>query len=714
MFRKNSVILSAILVSAFIPYVNVFNAPFVFDDVVIYNFLNFRRFIEIRSITENTFALNFLFHGLWLPGFHFVNIAIHALNGVLIYLFMVQIYKTPFLKIREDSAKKYSFLIALLFLSHPIQIQSVTFLSQRYTSLVTFFILASLNTYLMWRLNYSSGNSKTKSFGVYAIAIIIAMCSVKVKELAVVLPLLITLCEFTFFSGKTKSRLIYVLPFYLILPLVVLNAFAVRSVTFAGQMQTQYVLSDNTVQAAIEYDVKSPLIAKTRIEYLFTQLRVIVTYLRMLVLPVNLTLVHYYPVSRGFFELKVIFSFLFLLAIFLTGCFMFSQGFKQNNIQKSLISFGIFWFFIGIFPQSGLINKYGWTIFEYRVYLASAGFFIASFFLLLHFFRNREAFIYLITAIIVFNTFFTFYQNRNWKSEVLLWRDNVKKEPLHPVARIQLGMAYAGAKLFKDALRELETAQQMEPEFPEIPYQIGNVFAQEGQFDKAIEQYDKSISINPYLPFSHFSKGKVLAAKNMWPESIKELKLSLKYGNYSFELYHLLAHALTMTGNITEAINEYKNTLKLYPQSAETHNALGHLYTQTGNYTLADTEIMTALKLNSKLYEGYNNLGVLYASTGKMTEAVNEFKRAIAIQGDYITGFKNLANAYLALNRFDDAADALNKALEISPQSPEILTTTGNMHLLAGNKTMAEEYYLKALQINPSYVEAQRNMELTK
>ncbi|MBF0518446.1 MAG: tetratricopeptide repeat protein [Nitrospirae bacterium] len=722
MFRKNSIILLAILASAFVPYLNVLNAPFVFDDTVISNFIKMRSFTEVRFITETTFTLNYLINGFWLPGYHLVNITLHALNGIFVYLLIVQTLKIQFSPV--SSAKKYALFISLLFLAHPLQIQAVTYISQRYTSLVTLFILCALNMYILWRRAVTVEDSsdalikytKKKSVGLYMSAIIIAMLSVKVKELAVVLPFLITLVEFTFFSGKVKSRILCVVPFFLILPAVFFNALGVSSISFDNQVQTQFVTAGNIQDVAIVYDVKSPLIANTRMEYILTEFRVIVTYLRMLVLPLNLTLVHYYPVSRSFFDLRVILSLLFLLAIFLFGVFMFSQGYKQKDIMKKLISFGIFWFFIGILPQSSLINKYGWTIFEYRVYMGSPGFFIAAFFLTLHVFRNKpmQIFNYLILTIIVLSTVSTLYLNRNWRSDVNLWEDNVKKEPLHPVPCIQLGIAYGNAKRFKEAHREFEKAAQMEPDFPEIPYHNGKVYVMEGQYDKALEQFNKSISINDSLSFTHLDKATVLAIKNKWPEVIEELRLTLQCGESSFALYDLLGRALTAIGNIREAIKTYEYALSQYSGSAEMHNTLGNLYTQTGNFALADSEILTALKLNPNLYEGYNNLGVLYANTGRLTDAVKEFQRALSIKKDYITGFTNLANAYMGLKMFDDAGSTLNVAIEMNPESFEILTTIGNMHLLKGNKAMAREFYLKALKINPSYTEALRNIELTK
>ena len=89
------------------------------------------------------------------------NLTIHLLNALLVYLLILLTFRTPFLK--GSSLKKSSNLIALfsalLFVSHPLQTEAVTYIYQRLASLVTFFYLFSIVFYIRWRLCLDDQNS---------------------------------------------------------------------------------------------------------------------------------------------------------------------------------------------------------------------------------------------------------------------------------------------------------------------------------------------------------------------------------------------------------------------------------------------------------------------------------------------------------------------------------------------------------------------------
>ena len=72
--------------------------------------------------------------------------------------------------------------------------------------------------------------------------------------------------------------------------------------------------------------------------YLLTQFRVMVTYIRLVFLPLNQNLDYDYPISKSIFELPVLISFLFLIIILFFAKRLFSK--------YRLVSFSIFWFFL--------------------------------------------------------------------------------------------------------------------------------------------------------------------------------------------------------------------------------------------------------------------------------------------------------------------------------------------------------------------------------
>ncbi len=164
---------------ALLAYSNTFQSPFQWDeeDFIVQNpivrdleyFANpskakgidpdYEIFLRTRYVGYLTFAVNYQIHGFDVLGYHIVNVIIHILNAVLVYLLVQLTFKTPFLK--ETTLRNHSGPIALfsalLFVSHPAQTEAVTYIFQRHASFVTLFYIGSLVCYILWR---SKGEAK--------------------------------------------------------------------------------------------------------------------------------------------------------------------------------------------------------------------------------------------------------------------------------------------------------------------------------------------------------------------------------------------------------------------------------------------------------------------------------------------------------------------------------------------------------------------------
>ncbi len=110
----------------------------------------YRTALRNRYVGYLTFALNYKLHGLDVTGYHIVNIAIHILNALLIYLLIILTFKTPFLamsKLKEQS-KYIALLTSLIFVSHPVQTEAVTYICHGLAELAAFLYLLSFNAYI--------------------------------------------------------------------------------------------------------------------------------------------------------------------------------------------------------------------------------------------------------------------------------------------------------------------------------------------------------------------------------------------------------------------------------------------------------------------------------------------------------------------------------------------------------------------------------------
>jgi hypothetical protein len=398
LLRKSSVHLLAIAVLGLIAYSNTLYSPFHFDDIGsivenpivkdlgFFSFseptreegLEFHNYLKRRYIGYLTFALNYRVHGMNVTGYHIANLAIHIANAFLVYFLIVFLFRTPFLEVSQLRmySRHIAVVTALLFVSHPVQTQAVTYIVQRLTSLATMFYMASLLAYVKARLTVQG----TRSYIIYTASLLFAVLAMKTKEIAFTLPLLITLFEFSFFApllpsrnnggAKGMRRALFIIPFLLTIPAMLLTV-----------IEPDKPLGESFVDIGEVKGVEDI----SRHDYMVTELRVVVTYLRLLMLPIGQNLDYDYPVLHSFFDPQVLLSFIFLLIVIGFGVYLhFRSSFTDHALR--VVAFGIFWFFLALSIESSIIPLH--PIYEHRAYLPSVGVF--SSFATLAFFSARK------------------------------------------------------------------------------------------------------------------------------------------------------------------------------------------------------------------------------------------------------------------------------------------------------------------------------------
>jgi len=364
-------LLSIIILGAIV-YSNTLNATWHFDDsvVVTENWSlrdlrgNFNTiFSANRSVGFFTFALNYYFNKLNVTGYHVVNILIHIVNALLVYSLVMLTLKTPaMVKSRLASQARFLALASgLIFVSHPIQTQAVTYIAQRFASLATLFYLLSVVFFAKARLSIGRGKAFLSPLHLvwYSLSLFSAFCAMHTKEIAFTLPCIICLFEFFFFDSSSRSltkRLLYLLPFIL--------TFAIIPANMGLFSKVQAKPLGDIIGEIREQVQETPLISRK--DYLLTQFNVIVTYIRLLFLPMNQNLDYDYPIARSFFQFPTFLSFLFLLVLVILAVYLFLKDYR-------FISFATFWFFITLSVESSIIPIRD-VIFEHRVYLPSVGF----------------------------------------------------------------------------------------------------------------------------------------------------------------------------------------------------------------------------------------------------------------------------------------------------------------------------------------------------
>ena len=555
--------LAIILVLGTVIYSNSFDCTFHFDDIISIvkndsikdvsdiNTIwksNSRRFIAYLSL-----AINHHFGALNVWGYHFFNLMIHLTTSLLVYWLMFITLKTPNVKnlIPVKDQQWIALVVALIFVSHPLATQSVTYIIQRMASMVTLFYLFAIILYLKGRLNQGS---TSLSIGYFITALIAAIFALFTKENAFTIPLVILLVEISLFK-RDKIVINFSKP-RIILGCIVFLSFLLLLFSRVSSSFFQ------TIPPSFGHTY-----TVTPWNYLLTQFSVIVKYIQLLCFPINLNFDYDYAISNSLMEPRTFLSLGFLLALVGVSIYLFKK--------QKLISFGIMWFFITISIESSFIPLAD-LIFEHRTYLPSVGFFmiLTVGIYQLVWLKNKKIALGLIFLIIGTNSFATYQRNKIWKNEGTLWNDVIAKSPNKARPYLCRGNYYKNLKRNREALSDFTKSISLNPAYIEPYNNKGTTLYNEGFLTEALSYLNYAIENSPDYTEAYINKGIVLATQK-------------KY---------------------TTALENYNKAIEIEPNNADIYINRSLTYLNMGDKNKSCLDISTAIKLKHPDAQAiYNN-----------------------------------------------------------------------------------------------------------
>ena len=352
---------------ALLAYSNTFHVPFHFDDrpnitqnpnvqIKVFSWDRIERLIKytykesIRVFSYFTFALNYYFGGFNVFGYHLVNFLIHIASGIFLYAFLLLTFNLPSLKEKYGSISyKVALFTSLIFIAHPIQTQSVTYIVQRMASMAGMFYLLSLVLYIKGRL--STGWPRVFYFGGMVLSYLLGVFS---KENVAILPLFVALYEFYFFQNLDLSPRGKKILLALIAVLLVLGIFGF---IIWGKRYIHVIIEGYAYRTF------------TMSERVLTQFRIVLYYVTLLLYPhpSRLNLDYDFPISKTILDPPTT-----LISILIVAGLI---GYSIWTAKKRpVISFCILWYFGNLVIESSIFPLE--MVYEHRLYLPAVGPFI--------------------------------------------------------------------------------------------------------------------------------------------------------------------------------------------------------------------------------------------------------------------------------------------------------------------------------------------------
>jgi tetratricopeptide (TPR) repeat protein len=694
-----------LLVLGLTAYANSFFAPFHFDDIqrilqndAIRDLTDMARIFSYtreRFLTYLSLAINYRISRFDPASYHIVNFFIHYIASIFLYFLFIETWKTPALKDADIkiSKKLLGFFAAGIFLVHPLQTQSVTYIIQRAASLAGMFYLATVYWYVKARL----APQRDVSLGYYVLFALSALAAVFSKETAVTLPVMIALYEIFFFKNSIKSLITNKM-----FLLLMVSAGIIVGLKLKGLVQRDFV--------------NDPGIPFTRWQYLLTQFSVLVTYLRLFFWPAGQNIDWDYPIASNFFEIKTISSFLFLLVLI---------GLAVIAYRKfRLFSFGIFAFFLTLMPSSSIVPILD-VIYEHRMYLAVA--FLAMGCLQPIIYgveRLRKitprvvhiAILAIIMAVLPLLTGLTYARNEVWTSNLSLWEDSVKKSPNKARPHNNYGRALylLGMTMTEEAKKEFEIAKRLSPDYP-LPYHnLAMAYYMEGNYQKAITLDLKALEKKPDYQEAIYQIAKSYGELNQWENAriyLEKLIASAPASSY-LPAYLDLLEAYLQRGDKEKAselaelmvqlpdtmpqVNYYRGMVfyrledlarakfyftsqaKTAFPSTNSLLMLGQIHYLEGDYKEAEAVFRKALEKQPWSMAANYNLAIILEMTDRFQEANVHFERAMAVDVFSLAPRIHLVKLYGHLGESSQRLDLVRRTFGLRPDSEEFAFLKSN------------------------------------
>jgi len=620
--------------------------------------------VPYRPIACLSFALNYYFGGLDVFGYHLVNIFIHLISSIFLFLFIYHTLNLPNLK-EKYAAHSYSIaLLATIFWAiNPVQIQAVTYIVQRMASLAGMFFILTMYLYLKARLS----SSRKQSFLFLAICLLGFLLAIGSKENAAMLPVVIFLYEALLIQENPLSFLRNNLS----LILIVLGCTLLLGIGYL-------YLKGGNVFSFLEGYNNRPF---SFIQRLLTEPRIIIFYISLLVYPVpnRLNITHSFQVSTSLFD-----PITTILSIFLiTGVIGYAI---YASKKRPLLSFCILFFFINHTIESTIIPLE--LVFEHRNYIPSMLFFvpiIIGFYYVLDCYKNKRSMQYILFSFIVLFLIglghSTFMRNFAWKNEKSLWIDASEKAPNLFRPHHNLGRYYHDHGYKDEALSQYKKALEKslynrKDESFVIYYNLGKLYDELKDYNNALYFYNKAALINPsFAPIYNNiaalldQAGKhelahkyLLKAIRLHPDSIET--------NYNMGLYYLRQR------QPEKAIDHLHRLVTQKQFSDKVLLYLGIAYKQKGQLGRAVTYLRDALKEDSENPITYLQLAEVFCMAGDKKQAKIKVLQAISQMPEKET----LQKILKAVQRIDESRNGQLQATIIIPLIMEACLEKAEMY----------------------------------
>ena len=523
-----------------------------------------------RPIINLSYSIDYWIWGLTPFGFHLTNVLAHTLTGIILYLILLKMLEHEYA----------AFFASLLFLAHPIHTEAVAWVSGRADMFFTLFYLLSLLFYIRTSASGQKTSSARKSYLLSGSFFLLALQS---KEMAITFPLVIILYDVCFRVRDKSFSLYHNIRSY-IFYFGILAGYLIFRLSILGGVGSGQTIPGNSIIISI-----------------YTTSRIFVEYIWKLIFPVNLAVSDVDRLAYTIMHTTVIGSLILLLLLIIAAILFYRS--------QPVLTFGILWFFITLIPVSNIVPALHLKA-ERFLYLPSIGFciIIASILwglnnMLREQLNASKKWAVLAVALIILSIYglITFDRNFDWKDDLTIFSDAIKKSPYTREAYAELGVTYREMQRYKEA----ETA-----------------FLSALKERKGYKAFVQPHAMHQNLAEIYFITGQAV-------KSIDHLLWLGRHNRNSYEVQRDLGLAYLKIGRPDWALVKLRQALLTAPREPKLMEVFQRAikFAETAPVTPEGIELQVWLNKEMAHYD----LGIAYMQLKEYPSAIKEFSAVITI-----------------------------------------------------------------------------------
>ena len=593
-----------------------------------------------HPVTLLSLALDRVFYQNPVKGHHTTNLLLHILNAILVFIFLYALFREYWL----------AFSVALLFMLHPMTVESYAWMTERKNVLYSSFFTLSALAYLRFL-------KQTVWWWLLACFLIFALAMLSKAQA-------MTFVAVMFLIDYLRERDMRSVQLYLEkLPFILVSVLFVILTT--GAQAERWGVLDTTGYGPVD---KLALSSYALLNYVVKG-----------IIPFNLSAYYPYPNDLGeelswYMYASIAGALLLLYLLWLS----FRKG-------RKMIFFGLAFFLINIVLMLKYLDvPYGNYFMANRYnYLPLIGLLIIPVVYLRQASQKWEFNILLPIAVIAV-TFGYLSQRRIevWQNNVNLWSDVIEHYPQyrHAWNMRALGHIARGSNL--KAVKNFERLLAMDPEFNEAYLNLGILYFRMDQPYQARKWLLKGLGFYPEDHRLYHTLAVVRSGMKQNPAALKDINQALSIEGEANPVYHLTrARILIQLDSLDEARVDLMAASSL-PKARQLLQALdaGKIKT-TGRTPAALLEKATKI-----------------AKEGRYREAKLILDEVLRMDPENKAAYINRGSTLGRLGNYGNALQDFQEALKLDPQDPRIYYLLGVTYRDREQRDLACENFQKAAQ----------------